>query len=604
MSAPPGTSQSLRARRPPEVEGDVRALIAAGRAVRVLRLVAAISWMLPLLLVSVIAWQTWENEVDELDSRVTTTLDILSEQVEKVLENQTLALAWIDDRTSGLTWGQIETSRDLFGFMKALADKSPYIDTIFLADAEGIVRATSSRFPIDRVVSIADRDYFVAAKHDPTGVQIGEAVKGRLGGHVAFRVAKGRLSANGTYDGVVGVALSPSYIGKFFTDIGGAPGDWICLMRTDGEVLLSNAGEDKAATTRADNPCTRLMSMSAVGNRKFVSTLDGATRLGGTHRLPGYPLAVGYAVEVASIRHEWLQDLAVYSAAAVLSSLVLFGLSFAALRIARNERRAIDAWREEVEQRRRIEAEMRQASKIEALGRMAGGVAHHFNNLLPAMSGLLKLTLSEVSPGSPTAKRLERMVDAVAQGQRLVRNILLFSRRQVMTHERVAIAALIEETLALLEGFSPPNVKLITHLRCRGEVVADSSQLQEVFMNLISNAAHAIGATEGTVELETSEVTIDADSASHLGVKPGVFVHVVCRDNGAGMTSEVVERAFDPFFTTKPGAEGTGLGLAIVHGVVTGLGGGIRVDSMPGVGTTFHLYFPLAPATEHRAIGS
>jgi signal transduction histidine kinase len=139
---------------------------------------------------------------------------------------------------------------------------------------------------------------------------------------------------------------------------------------------------------------------------------------------------------------------------------------------------------------------------------------------------------------------------------------------------------------------------VVTRIRERGDVIADASQLQEVFMNLISNAAHAIGNREGIIDLETSHAAIDANSAARLGVRSGEFVHVVCRDNGEGMTSDVVDRAFDPFFTTKSGAEGTGLGLAIVHGVVTGLGGGIRVDSTPGVGTELHLYLPLAPAAE------
>src|SRR5512136_1098388 len=104
------------------------------RAVSVLRLVTAISWLLPLLLVAIVAWQTWELEMEELDSRLTSTLTILSEHVEKVLENQALSLAWVEDRTRDLTWPQIETSRELSEFMKSLADKSPYIDAIFLAD--------------------------------------------------------------------------------------------------------------------------------------------------------------------------------------------------------------------------------------------------------------------------------------------------------------------------------------------------------------------------------------------------------------------------------------------------------------------------------------
>jgi signal transduction histidine kinase len=591
-------SPSLRHGEPRQIEANSAAQIGVGRELVVLRLVASVSWLLPLLLGLVVAWQTWQGEKGELDSRITSTLNILSEQVERVLENQTLALGWIDDRARTLTWGQIERSRDLFAFTKALADESPYIDAIFFADASGIVRATSSRFPLDRLISIADRDYFIAATREPTRVHIGEPIKGRLGGNVAFRVAKGRSVADGTHDGIIAVTLAPSYIEQFFANIRGAPGDSICLMRTNGEVLLSNAEADANGAAGSANACTRLLTIGAVGGHNIESTVDGIKRMGGARQLSGYPLAVAYAVELASIRDEWLQNFALYGSAALASSLVLFGLSFAALRIAQNERRAIEAWREEVEQRRRIEAEMRQASKIEALGRMAGGIAHHFNNLLPAMSALLKLTLSEVAPGSATAKRLQRMGDAVAQGQRLVRNILLFSRRQVMTHERIPIAALIEETVALLEGVVPPNVRVVTRIRERGDVIADASQLQEVLMNLISNAAHAIGSREGIIDLETSRASVDANSAARLAVRPGEFVHVVCRDNGEGMTSEVVDRAFDPFFTTKSGAEGTGLGLAIVHGVVTGLGGGIRVDSTPGVGTELHLYLPLAPAAE------
>ena len=594
---PPVISRLLRRRQPPPIERDDAAPVGVGRELGLLRLVASISWLLPLLLVVVVAWRTWEGEKQELDGRIANTLNILSEQVERVLENQALALGWIDDRARTLSWGQIETSRDLFEFTKALADKSPYIDTIFFADSSGIVRATSSRFPLDRLVSIADRDYFIAATRDPTRVHVGEPIKGRLGGNVAFRVAQGRSVADGAHEGVIGVSLAPAYIEKFFAAVRGARGDSICLMRMNGEVLLSDPGTD---AKNSANGCTRLLHVSAGAGRNVVATIDGTKRMGGVRKLSDYPLAVAYSVELASIRDEWLQDLALYGSAAVASSLVLFGLSFAALRIAHNERRAIGAWGEEIEHRRRMEAELRQASKIEALGRMAGGIAHHFNNLLPAMAGLLKLTISEVAPGSEMAKRLERMADAVAQGQRLVRNILLFSRRQVMTHERVAIAPLIEDTLALLEGVVPPNVKIVTHIRNRGEVIADALQLQEVFMNLISNAAHAIGDREGIIDLGTSPETIDANLASRLGIQPGEFVHVVCRDNGEGMSSEVLDRAFDPFFTTKPGAEGTGLGLAIVHGVVTGLGGGIHVDSTPRVGTAFHLYLPLAPAPGHR----
>jgi two-component system NtrC family sensor kinase len=574
--------------------------VVIGRQIAVLRFITAVSWLVPLLLLGAVAWQVWQLEMEELDERITSTLSILSTETERVFENQEMALDWIDDRTKRLSWAEIENSRELFEFEKTLVLKSPYIDTIFLADAAGMVRASSGHFPVDRVVSVADRDYFLEAKREPKGVYIGDPVKGRMYGSFAFRVARRRSSADSAFDGIVAIALSPSYIEKFFAAIGGAASDSICLMRTDGTVLVSKSGAGKEAGQPSNSLCTSLLRSGGTGNRKLVSTLDGSTRMGDSERLHGYPLAVAYVVDLRTVRNEWLRNLASIVAAAVTASLLLFGLSFAALRIALNERRAIGAWQDEIEQRQRLETDMRQASKMEALGRMAGGIAHHFNNLLPAMSGLLKLTLGEVPPDSATAKRLERILDAVAQGQQLVRNILWFSRRQVVRLERVAVSALIEDTLALVEGGLPTNVTVVTRLEYAGEVLANGAQLTEVLMNLISNAAHAIGTRDGRIELTTEPTTINADAALHAGLKPGEFVRVTCRDNGAGMRSDVIERAFDPFFTTKPAGDGTGLGLAIVHGIVTGLGGSVQVESTPGVGSSFSLYIPVARDVDSR----
>ncbi len=282
-----------------------------------------------------------------------------------------------------------------------------------------------SRFPLDRSVSVADRDYFLAAKSDATDVHIGDPVKGRLPGNVAFRVARRRSSTDGGFDGIIAVALTPDYIAKFFGAMGGEPGDSMCLMRRDGEVLVSTAGVsmEPAAQSQA---CTQLLRTGAAGSGNLVTKVEDKAHIGGTLQLRGYALTVGFAVELDSIRREWLRTGALRLRGNRLLARALW-IVIRGVRIARTNDVPSTPGGDEVEQRRRIEAEMRQASKIEALGRMAGGIAHHFNNLLPAMSGLLKLTLSEVPPGGATAKRLERIIDSVSQGQRLVRNILLLA---------------------------------------------------------------------------------------------------------------------------------------------------------------------------------
>ena len=560
-----------------------------------LRVVAIISPLAPLLLLWLIAWQMWGQEMSELDARVTSTLSMLAEGAQKVFENQELALELIEDRTGSLSWRQIGTSQDFFRFARTLADKSNYVDTIFLADAQGIVRATTSEFPVDRTVSVADRDYFRAAQREPSGLHIGEPVKGRLHGSFAFRVARRRSAADGSFDGVMVVAFSPTYFGKLFADVGGAPGDLLCLLRSDGKVLASNLA-DPSKLHAAEHPCVKIARAAHGARNMVVASADGITRLVGTRQLRRYPVVLSYAVDVASVRSEWLQDLVLIAVSAIVSSAVLLALSMAALRGVRRERQAIGAWQEEVKQRERVEAQMRHASKIELLGRMVSGVAHHFNNLLPALSGLLEMTLREVDHESTAARRLNRMVNAVAQARRLVRNILLFSRRPVSIRERVVVAVLIEETLALMQPSLPANVTVATRLSFDGVVTADRGGLQEVVMNLVSNAVHAIGARSGIINIVTERATVDEEHWPRLGVRPGDYVRVVFRDEGGGMTGDVLKHVFDPFFTTKKGAEGTGLGLAIVRGIVTDLGGAVHVESELGAGSTFTLYLPLSDA--------
>jgi two-component system cell cycle sensor histidine kinase/response regulator CckA len=241
----------------------------------------------------------------------------------------------------------------------------------------------------------------------------------------------------------------------------------------------------------------------------------------------------------------------------------------------------------------RREAQVRQALKMEALGRLAGGVAHHFNNLLPAMSGLLEMTRAEVPADSSAAKRLERMISAVDQGRNLVRQILTFSHRDVPHRDRLRVSTLVEDAIALAEGNLPKNIHLLLDQNYDGELIGDPSQLRDVLLNLISNAAYAIGARAGTITISTEIFFFDVEAAQRLAVRAGRFVRIECSDNGVGMSEDVQEHAFEPFFTTKPTGEGSGLGLAIVHGVIVGHGGAIEVQSSPGKGSRFSIYLPV-----------
>jgi signal transduction histidine kinase/CheY-like chemotaxis protein len=247
-----------------------------------------------------------------------------------------------------------------------------------------------------------------------------------------------------------------------------------------------------------------------------------------------------------------------------------------------------------ITERKLLEAQLRQAQKMEAIGTLASGIAHDFNNILAAILGYSELTLDEVPPASPARQHLQRVIAAGVRAKELVQQILLFSRQTEQARQPLQLSPLVTEALALLRAALPATIELRQALADHvGTVMADPTQIHQVLLNLCTNAAQAMRDTGGvlTVGLDTCERVADMPAgAPHLA--PGPYVRLTVRDTGPGMTPAILERIFEPFFTTKDVGEGTGLGLAVVHGIISNHGGAIRVDSAPGYGTTFTVYLP------------
>jgi two-component system, cell cycle sensor histidine kinase and response regulator CckA len=245
------------------------------------------------------------------------------------------------------------------------------------------------------------------------------------------------------------------------------------------------------------------------------------------------------------------------------------------------------------EERARLEEELRQAQKMEAVGRLAGGIAHDFNNLLTAIGGYGELALARLPEDSPARSNVEEMRRAGERAAALTRQLLAFSRRQVLQPKVIDLNAVVSEVRALLERILGEDVDLRTRLAGDlGSTRADPGQIEQVIMNLAVNARDAMP-RGGSLTIETSNVEVDAElAARHLGAEPGPYVLVSVADTGCGMDRETLERAFEPFFTTKPVGQGTGLGLATVYGIVQQTGGHIWAYSEPGRGSTFKLYLP------------
>ena len=245
------------------------------------------------------------------------------------------------------------------------------------------------------------------------------------------------------------------------------------------------------------------------------------------------------------------------------------------------------------EEKASLQEELRQSQKMEAIGGLAGGIAHDFNNLLTVISGNCQLSLLELKEGDSLKGNMEEIKAATDRAASLTRQLLAFSRRQVLDMSVLNLNTIIRDLEKMLRRVIGEDVELVTSLADDlGMVKTDPGWIEQVIMNLAVNARDAMP-FGGKLIIETDNAELDEPYArSHVAIKPGRYVKLCVNDSGAGMTPEVREHIFEPFFTTKKKGKGTGLGLSTVYGIVKQTGGNIWVYSEPGLGSTFNIYLP------------
>ncbi len=256
------------------------------------------------------------------------------------------------------------------------------------------------------------------------------------------------------------------------------------------------------------------------------------------------------------------------------------------------------AQRKQTEQQRRaLQTQLYQSQKLQALGTLAGGIAHEFNNMIAAIIGNATLASQDVGDNPAARESLDQITAAAERARALTRRILLFGRAQPDTRTTMTLAPLLEEVIRLLRATLPARITLTSSQDANVPPVrADGTQLHQLVVNLCTNAAHAIGSNAGTIELSLTAIPPGRAPVHGMHRTDRGFVCVAVKDSGCGIDPQVRERIFEPFFTTKRAGEGAGLGLSVVHSIVQGHEGTIEVDSTPGSGTTFRVYLPAAPA--------
>jgi signal transduction histidine kinase/CheY-like chemotaxis protein len=266
------------------------------------------------------------------------------------------------------------------------------------------------------------------------------------------------------------------------------------------------------------------------------------------------------------------------------------------------------------EQKRRLEAKLLRTHKMDALGRLAGGIAQEFYEIIGMIVGNAELALYSAMKEEPAQQNLEEVLKACIRGEDIVSQILTFSRHSEQKKGPLVVSSVVGEAIRLLRATLPASIEIRERIESEsGRVLADRTKIQQVVLNLCTNAAWAMGEKGGVIDVTLKDVNIDSQAAAQYpDLNPGSYVRLTVSDTGCGIDPDIQGRIFDPYFTTKRAKDGSGMGLAVVYGIVAGHGGVVTVESEVGKGTNVHVFLPrieeggapITKASEYTLMGN
>ncbi|KQP22466.1 ATP-binding protein [Pseudorhodoferax sp. Leaf267] len=478
--------------------------------------------------------------------------------------------------------------------LRSRAAALPQFRSLEVVDAQGALLASSQDEPTPPEAA-GEREDLVAARataqaRAAPALFVGSPHASAADGQRAIAVTMDWRNKAGAYQGAVVLQAEPDFLDGGFARIAPTPDTSLAIYRRASAPVSDGPGDGQARLLPAD-VMAGLWADPAPERPRVLALPDGRRRLVAAHRLQRVPLMVVVTRDARVAMADWSdQAWLVGSFAASALAMTLF----LTLRNAREEglRRAAQA------RQQALQEQLQRARKLEALGTLAGGVAHDFNNILAAVVGYGELARTAAADGSAQARQIDQVMQAGLRGKALVERILSFSRSAPRPHTVLRLQPVVHEVLQMLAASLPARVELMPQLDApEAAISGDATMVFEATMNLCTNAMQALQAEGGRLVVALSVVDIDTPLALYdRSLAPGRYACLSVADTGPGIAPEVRARLFEPFFTTKGPQHGTGLGLAVVHGAMHDMGGAIDVQSTPGQGARFLLYFPCVDA--------
>ncbi len=533
----------------------------------------------------------YESVVDRAQTEASSTADALAEHARAVLQTVDVVLGRVEDRIGGLDWPAIGKSEDIYRFLMSVQESLPEAESIFLVDPQGFNSASSRSYPMHAYDDRA-RDYYKDAVAGDPGLFVSPPFAGKAAGTIAFTISRA-LTQGGAFNGVVAVTLHPSYFQGFYSAVLKNPnGTSAALMRKDGVVLVRSPDPATVpAVLPADSTVMQLIASGAVSGETWTRpSRNGISRLVAFQSVPGSSLVVTYGREAGAVLQPWYFHVAVIATLAALTAASLFFAVWGATARYEREQASLRALLAEQERRRKAEDDLQKAQRLEALGRLTGGLAHDFNNILAGLLGALQILRRYVNDPKAT-QVIDHGIAAANRGAQITAQMLTFAQRRATELSPVNLTELVAGLDDLIRRTAGPLVRVSYDIDpAAASAMSDPSQLELALLNLVANGRDAMPLGG---ELEISVANAEGGDAE--------YVVIAIRDTGTGMSEEVRARAFEPFFTTKAPGKGSGLGLANVYGMVTQAGGRATIDSAEGKGTTVHLYLPRAESLARSA---